>query len=75
MGIFRVRIIEEFENNILIEADSAEEAGEMVRQRDFSYMVDDPYDENLNEHYIRGVQVYDKETGNKLLAIWDTNKD
>lgn len=65
-----VRMIKEYEASIEVEADSAEQACEMVKNGDFSQAIDDTYDADMSEESIIDVKVFD-ETSDEPLAEWD----
>ena len=73
MAIFNVRFYKEYEAHIQIEAETAEEAGEMVRNGDFSQAVEDTYSDDMSEEYIYGGCVFaeDDEEENDLLFEWN----
>lgn len=70
--IYFVRMIKEYEASIEVEADSAEQACEMVKNGDFSQALDDSYNAYMSEESIIDVKVYD-ETSDEPLAEWNAN--
>ena len=73
MAVFNVTMYREFEAYIRIEAESAEEAGEMVRNGDFSHAIEGSYDERMDEVYTFGGYVMpdDDEYGDDPLYSWN----
>ena len=73
MAIFNVTFCKEYEAYIQIEAETAEEAGEMVRDGDFSQAVDGSYFDRPDEEIIVGGYVMpdDEEYGDDPLYEWN----
>lgn len=70
--VYFVRMIKEYEASIEVEADSAEQACEMISNGDFSQALDETYNADMSEESIIDVKVYD-ETSDEPLAEWNAN--
>ena len=70
MATFKITMYKNFEAWCEVEADTAEQACEMISNGDFSQMVEDSYDEDLSEQYIYGVRVFDEHDNE--VARWDS---
>lgn len=73
MAVFNVTFYKEYEACIQIEAESAEEAGEMVRNGDFSQAVEDSYYADMSEEYIFGGRVFSDEDEELEDALFEWN--
>lgn len=56
---FFVTMIKEYEASVLVEADSAEQACDMIADGDFSKVVEGSYEADLSEEFITDVKVYE----------------
>ncbi len=70
---FQVHMVKEYEAYVVVEAESAQEACDMIADGDFSQAVDGSYADDLSEEGITHVRVYneDDEECDSPLAKWD----